>query len=110
MSASADVLPDGYSIKLRRRRNGKPARAIYVGFAPDGSEVCELYNRDNVIAALERHEYESRLTTRRCMKCRSEFESEGAHNRMCGRCRGEKSPFPGEWAGGVTMHDREPLF
>ena len=28
-----------------------------------------------------------RPQTRYCMRCRSEFESEGFHNRMCGPCR-----------------------
>lgn len=28
-----------------------------------------------------------RLSTRKCMCCRAEFQSEGAHNRMCADCR-----------------------
>ena len=27
------------------------------------------------------------LTPRACLRCRDEFQSEGAHHRMCGKCR-----------------------
>lgn len=35
-----------------------------------------------------------RITTRPCMCCQNNFQSEGPHNRLCGRCRTkEKTPF-----------------
>lgn len=37
--------------------------------------------------ARERAERKARCRVRPCLRCRAEFESEGAHNRMCPRCR-----------------------
>jgi hypothetical protein len=39
---------------------------------------------DGKIAAWQRA---AKVTVRACMRCRSDFESEGIHNRMCSRCR-----------------------
>lgn len=35
-------------------------------------------------------------TPRKCMCCQREFPSEGAHNRLCPRCKGDKTMTPWE--------------
>lgn len=39
---------------------------------------------------------------RSCMCCREEFPSEGIHNRLCGRCKQERSPNPWEMIEGSS--------
>jgi hypothetical protein len=39
-------------------------------------------------AAQARTDLKLKRGTRTCMNCRTPFESEGIHNRMCTRCRG----------------------
>lgn len=34
--------------------------------------------------------YEARTTARKCLGCGDEFRSEGAHHRMCNRCRSRR--------------------
>jgi len=34
--------------------------------------------------------YEAKTTARNCLGCGQEFRSEGAHHRMCGRCRSRR--------------------
>jgi Zn finger protein HypA/HybF involved in hydrogenase expression len=34
--------------------------------------------------------YEARTTARNCLGCGDEFRSEGAHHRMCNRCRSRR--------------------
>lgn len=42
--------------------------------------------------ARERHraEYEANTTARKCLGCQQEFRSEGAHHRLCNRCRSRR--------------------
>lgn len=60
--------------------------AIYV--MRDGVEVAGPFHGIEMaelrIDVLER---KARCKMRPCLRCRAEFESEGAHNRMCPRCR-----------------------
>jgi hypothetical protein len=42
------------------------------------------------------------LDRRICMCCRKEFESEGKHNRLCIRCKAERSPSPWEVVVGTS--------
>ena len=39
---------------------------------------------------------------RACMCCRQEFPSEGAHNRLCGRCKQDRNPSPWEMIEGAS--------
>lgn len=34
--------------------------------------------------------YEAKTTARKCLGCESEFRSEGAHHRLCNRCRSRR--------------------
>lgn len=34
--------------------------------------------------------YEAKTTARKCLGCGNEFRSEGAHHRMCNRCRSRR--------------------
>jgi len=34
--------------------------------------------------------YEAKTTARKCLGCGEEFRSEGAHHRMCNRCRSRR--------------------
>lgn len=34
--------------------------------------------------------YEAKTTVRKCLGCGDEFRSEGAHHRMCNRCRSRR--------------------
>lgn len=34
--------------------------------------------------------YEAKTTARKCLGCGDEFRSEGAHHRMCNRCRSRR--------------------
>lgn len=47
-----------------------------------------------LLARLEKRARTGQLQTRRCLCCGNNFKSEGAHNRLCCRCRTkEKTPF-----------------
>lgn len=61
-----------------------------------------------------RHDVTPPTTTRACMRCRSEFGSEGPHHRMCSNCRGYAStldtpyaPDPGGSTGRQTQAKRQ---
>jgi len=45
--------------------------------------------------------------TRACMCCRTEFHSEGFHNRLCARCRGSADPMAGTGFAG-SQDGRKP--
>lgn len=38
----------------------------------------------------QRAEYEANTTARKCLNCGEEFRSEGAHHRLCNRCRSRR--------------------
>ena len=49
----------------------------------------KLAKRAKIAEARERSraEYEAKTTARKCLNCGEEFRSEGAHHRLCNRCR-----------------------
>jgi hypothetical protein len=65
-----------------------------------GLSVAEIARRLGVVAEefrrwiarenenTERAKKAAKFQKRACLRCSKEFESEGAHNRMCGPCRG----------------------
>ncbi|NJS39823.1 MAG: hypothetical protein HC783_13310 [Rhodobacteraceae bacterium] len=60
--------------------------------APDGS-LYGTYGTLNQAASIvgirqKEDDAAARRMTRSCMCCKALFESEGIHNRLCGRCRG----------------------
>lgn len=61
--------------------------------AGDGQPMNGRYYRSIDIAETRAHHAENnaaraaRLRTRCCLRCRSSFESEGPHNRLCDTCR-----------------------
>lgn len=61
--------------------------------ALNGHAVCggfaKLERAEDVREMLERR---AKVKTRKCMTCRAEFESEGAHNQRCNDCRGMFEP------------------
>jgi hypothetical protein len=61
---------------------GVPQRAFY-GSPERAQTACD--------AAQARTDAKLKRGTRTCLCCRSPFESEGIHNRMCGRCRGQSA-------------------
>ena len=52
----------------------------------------KLAQREKIAEARERHriEYEAITTVRNCLACGEEFRSEGAHHRLCSRCRSRR--------------------
>ena len=52
----------------------------------------ELARRAKRAAARERcrTEYEANTTARKCLNCGEEFRSEGAHHRLCNRCKSRR--------------------
>lgn len=54
-------------------------------------------SESSIVASLLRLDKRARtgqMQTRRCLCCGNNFKSEGAHNRLCCRCRAkEKTPF-----------------
>lgn len=68
---------------------------------PNGTAQAGLYgNRERALTALEaaqaRTDAARKRTTRNCMCCRTPFDSEGIHNRLCTRCRasgGDWNPY-----------------
>ncbi len=52
----------------------------------------QLARRAKNAEARERHriEYEKNTTARKCLNCGEEFRSEGAHHRLCNRCRNRR--------------------
>ena len=43
---------------------------------------------------LEKRDAKTQKVTRPCLCCRTEFKSDGPHNRLCGKCRTkETTPF-----------------
>lgn len=60
-------------------------------------KTVRYQNRDAALMALESHVRAAKRKRRPCMTCRKPFDSEGAHNRMCDRCR--QTALPGDWMG-----------
>lgn len=63
----------------------------YFVFSPDGKRVSGPTNRDHALLSRDHHQrifdQKAKRGPRKCLCCGQEFESEGAHNRMCNRCR-----------------------
>lgn len=60
---------------------------------PAGVPQVALYaSKERILTALDaaqaRTDAKLKRGIRTCLCCRNPFESEGIHNRMCGRCRG----------------------
>jgi len=47
-------------------------------------------SKNAVARERKRVEYEASTTARKCLGCGDEFRSEGAHHRMCNRCRSRR--------------------
>lgn len=49
---------------------------------------------ESLLLRLEKQDRQAKLLVRRCLCCGASFRSEGAHNRLCCRCRTrETTPF-----------------
>lgn len=76
------------------------AEGVHHVYGPDGSLYGTYGTRCQAaaIAGIRQKEADQaeRRMTRPCMCCRTPFESEGIHNRLCSRCRasgGEWNPY-----------------
>lgn len=68
----------------------------YAVAGPDGTKVGgPYYNNDQAENARDEFERIAKMKERRCMTCDVLFMSEGAHNRMCDPCRGNRDIFEG---------------
>lgn len=74
------------------------ARSMLVNGSAVSAIARKLRRSDTSITALllrlEKRERLAKLQVRPCLSCRTDFKSEGAHNRLCCRCRTrETTPF-----------------
>ena len=86
--------------RVRREWSVKPSvqlDACHDVISPDGV-IYGTYPRPadaRRICAVRQAEEDckARMVTRPCMCCRTDFDSEGPHNRLCGRCRHGADPL-----------------
>lgn len=77
-----------FALPLRVKRL---ARNTYAVVDANGKAVSQEYWTEmDADAALDRLMRAAKTLTRPCICCQKPFESEGAHNRMCDRCRLER--------------------
>lgn len=50
-------------------------------------QIASVGSTISAVAAAERHRRISALRARKCLCCETQFMSEGAHNRLCDKCR-----------------------
>jgi hypothetical protein len=56
----------------------------------EAAEIQEKRAKNAKAKELLRVAYEAKTTARKCLGCGDEFRSEGAHHRMCNRCRSRR--------------------
>lgn len=56
----------------------------------ESAEILAKRAKNAKAKELLRVAYEAKTTARKCLGCGDEFRSEGAHHRMCNRCRSRR--------------------
>ena len=79
----------------RLRKEGLTWRQIGEHLGIASTSVESWYTRQD---RLDRDPRQKRA----CMCCRQEFASEGSHNRLCSRCKQERTPTPWEIVEGAS--------
>ena len=71
------------------------SKGLYAVFR-DGVQVTGKLDRSRAEERATKLAYQAKGSMRACITCRRQFQSEGAHNRMCDPCRdaaGRAGPF-----------------
>lgn len=71
-------IPPTYVSGVRRRFNIESGQRLF-------KRVMDKIERD------ERQEEHRSCSVRKCLRCESKFQSEGNHNRICSKCKGDKT-------------------
>lgn len=88
MSLHQDLLPRVSAHWI----NAKTLRYIIVGLAEQSPQFMKREDAEGYLATkIAEMPISQRPMTRQCMRCKSDFVSQGWHNRMCNACRSRPS-------------------